>query len=77
MTKIALIGTGPCGLSFLRSLHQAEKNGDSIPEVVAFEKQADWCGLWNILGELVQINLVIQYLIVCIDIYGLTVQKSA
>ena len=39
MTKIALIGTGPCGLSFLRSLHQAEKNGDSIPEVVAFEKQ--------------------------------------
>ena len=47
MTKIALIGTGPCGLSFLRSLHQAEKNGDSIPEVVAFEKQADWGGLWN------------------------------
>ena len=47
MTKIALIGTGPCGLSFLRSLHQAEKNGDSIPEVVAFEKQGDWGGLWN------------------------------
>ena len=47
MTKIALIGTGPCGLSFLRSLHQAKKNGDSIPEVVAFEKQADWGGLWN------------------------------
>ena len=77
MTKIALIGTGPCGLSFLRSLHQAEKNGDSIPEVVGLKNKPIGVVYGIILGELVQINLVIQYLIVCIDIYGLTVQKSA
>ena len=47
MTKVALIGTGPCGLSFLRSLHQAQSKGENIPEVVAFEKQESWGGLWN------------------------------
>ena len=47
MTKVALIGTGPCGLSFLRSLYQAKKKGEDIPEVVAFDKQSDWGGLWN------------------------------
>ena len=25
MTKVAIIGTGPCGLSMLRSFEQAEK----------------------------------------------------
>ena len=47
MTKVALIGTGPCGLSFLRSLYQAKKKSENIPEVVAFDKQSDWGGLWN------------------------------
>ena len=39
MTKIALIGTGPCGLSFLRSLHQAKKNGDSSYDKVKRDHQ--------------------------------------
>ena len=47
MTKVALIGTGPCGLSFLRSLRQAQSKGENIPEVVAFEKHESWGGLWN------------------------------
>ena len=46
MTKVAIIGAGPCGLSMLRSFELAEKNGEKIPEVVCFEKQEDWGGLW-------------------------------
>ena len=47
MTKVAIIGAGPCGLSMLRSFEQAEKKGEKIPEIVCFEKQEDWGGLWN------------------------------
>ena len=34
MTKVAIIGTGPCGLSMLRAFEQAEKKGEKIPEIV-------------------------------------------
>ena len=47
MSKVAIIGAGPCGLSMLRAFELAEKNGEKIPEVVCFEKQDDWGGLWN------------------------------
>ena len=47
MTKVAIIGAGPCGLSMLRSFEQAEKKGEKIPEIVCFDKQEDWGGLWN------------------------------
>ena len=47
MTKVAIIGAGPCGLSMLRSFEQAENKGNKIPEIVCFEKQEDWGGLWN------------------------------
>ena len=47
MTKVAIIGTGPCGLSTLRAFEHAEKKGEKIPEIVCFEKQEDWGGLWN------------------------------
>jgi len=47
MTKVAIIGAGPCGLSALRSFELAKKNGEKIPEIVCFEKQEDWGGLWN------------------------------
>ena len=47
MSKVAIIGSGPCGLSQLRAFQQAKlKNGD-IPEIVCFDKQPDWGGLWN------------------------------
>ena len=47
MSKVAIIGSGPCGLSMLRAFHQAELKGDKIHEIVCFEKQSDWGGLWN------------------------------
>ena len=47
MSKVAIIGTGPCGLSMLRSFQQAEEKGNKIPEIVCFDKQDDWGGLWN------------------------------
>ena len=70
MTKVAIIGAGPCGLSMLRSFEQAEKNGEKIPEIVCFEKQDDWgdCGI--IVGELALISMETRFQTVCIDIFG-------
>ena len=34
MTKVAIIGAGPCGLSMLRSFEQAEKKGEKINAMV-------------------------------------------
>jgi len=39
MTKVAIIGAGPCGLSTLRSFEQAEKKGEKIPQIVCFDKE--------------------------------------
>ena len=48
MTKrIAVIGAGPSGLAQLRAFQSAKNNGEAIPEIVCFEKQANWGGLWN------------------------------
>ncbi|WP_158773471.1 NAD(P)-binding domain-containing protein [Cobetia sp. L2A1] len=48
MTKrIAIIGAGPSGLAQLRAFQSAADKGIDIPEIVCFEKQNDWGGLWN------------------------------
>ena len=47
MTKICIIGAGPSGLAQLRAFEQAENNGSEIPEIVCYEKQENWGGLWN------------------------------
>ena len=48
MTKrVAIIGAGPSGLAQLRAFQSAKANGEEIPEIVCFEKQDDWGGLWN------------------------------
>jgi trimethylamine monooxygenase len=48
MTKrVAIIGAGPSGLAQLRAFQSAREKGAEIPEVVCFEKQSDWGGLWN------------------------------
>ena len=47
MTRVAIIGSGPCGLSMLRAFQQLEEKGQNIPEIVCFDKQSDWGGLWN------------------------------
>lgn len=46
-TRVAIIGAGPSGLAQLRAFQSAAQKGAEIPEVVCFEKQSNWGGLWN------------------------------
>ena len=45
--RVAIIGAGPSGLAQLRAFQSAQQKGQEIPEVVCFEKQDNWGGLWN------------------------------
>ena len=45
--RVAVIGAGPSGLAQLRAFKSAADKGAEIPEVVCFEKQDNWGGLWN------------------------------
>nr|BFE98037.1 hypothetical protein GCM10020185_85730 [Pseudomonas brassicacearum subsp. brassicacearum] len=45
--RVAIIGAGPCGLAQLRAFQSARDKGTAIPELVCFEKQQDWGGMWN------------------------------
>lgn len=45
--RIGIIGAGPSGLAQLRAFEAARKQGIDIPEIVCFEKQATWGGMWN------------------------------
>jgi trimethylamine monooxygenase len=45
--RVAIIGAGPSGLAQLRAFEAAEKRGIKLPEIVCFEKQTDWGGMWN------------------------------
>lgn len=45
--RVAVIGAGPSGLAMLRAFQSAKAKGADIPEVVCFEKQGNWGGLWN------------------------------
>lgn len=48
MTKrVAIVGAGPSGLAQLRAFQSAKEKGTDIPEIVCFEKQSNWGGLWN------------------------------
>jgi trimethylamine monooxygenase len=46
-SRVAIIGAGPCGLSQLQAFEQARLKGVEIPDLVCFEKQSNWGGLWN------------------------------
>ncbi|MFD0860210.1 NAD(P)-binding domain-containing protein [Roseovarius aquimarinus] len=45
--RIAILGAGPSGLAQLRAFQSAKAKGEDIPEIVCFEKQDNWGGLWN------------------------------
>ena len=45
--KICIIGSGPSGMSSIYSFLLAEENGEKIPQIVCYEKQSNWGGLWN------------------------------
>src|SRR5262245_37129629 len=47
VARVAVIGAGPSGLGQLHSFETARRQGADIPEIVCFEKQDDWGGLWN------------------------------
>lgn len=45
--RVAVIGAGPSGLAQLRAFQSAQAKGADVPEIICFEKQDDWGGLWN------------------------------
>jgi len=45
--RIAIIGAGPSGLAQLRAFQSIKAKGEEIPEIVCYEKQSNWGGLWN------------------------------
>lgn len=45
--RVAIIGTGPAGMSTLVAFKKAQQAGEAVPELVAFEKQDQPGGLWN------------------------------
>ena len=47
MTRVAILGAGPSGLAQLRAFASAAADGTEIPDLVCYEKQEDWGGLWN------------------------------
>ena len=47
LRRVAIIGAGPCGTSLLRAFALAQRKGAQIPELVCYEKQNDWGGLWR------------------------------
>ncbi len=47
MARVAIVGAGPSGLAQLHAFEEARRNGADVPEIVCFEKQSDWGGLWN------------------------------
>lgn len=45
--RIGIIGSGPSGLAQLRAFEALKNKGIEIPEIVCFEKQSNWGGMWN------------------------------
>jgi len=45
--RVAIIGAGPSGLAQLRAFHALRGRGVETPDLVCFEKQSNWGGLWN------------------------------
>ena len=45
--RVCVIGAGPSGLAQLRAFQSAAEKGAEIPEIICYEKQSDWGGLWN------------------------------
>lgn len=45
--RVGIIGAGPSGMAQLRAFESARALGADVPDIVCFEKQADWGGQWN------------------------------
>ena len=44
--RVCIIGCGPAGMAMLYQLGKLPD--DEIPEIVCYEKQATWGGIWNV-----------------------------
>jgi len=49
--RVCVIGAGPSGMSVLYHFNKLRKQDKDIPEVVCFEKQSNWGGLWKYSKE--------------------------
>lgn len=45
--RVAIIGSGPSGMAQLLAFQSAALKSTDIPDIVCFEKQSDWGGLWQ------------------------------
>ncbi|MDN6280707.1 MAG: NAD(P)/FAD-dependent oxidoreductase [Psychroflexus sp.] len=45
--RVGIIGAGPSGLAQLRAFEALKNKGIDTPEIVCFEKQSNWGGMWN------------------------------
>jgi hypothetical protein len=45
--RVCVIGSGPSGLATLLAFQELKAAGQAIPELVCYEKQNEWGGLWN------------------------------
>ena len=45
--RVCVIGSGPSGMAFLYHIEKLRLGGCAVPEVVCYDKQSDWGGLWN------------------------------
>ena len=49
--RVCVIGAGASGMSVLYHFHQLKAQRKEIPEIVCFDKQSDWGGLWKYSWE--------------------------
>ena len=49
--SVCVIGAGPSGMSVLFHFNKLKEQGKEIPEIVCFDKQSDWGGLWKYSWE--------------------------
>ncbi|XP_068740069.1 trimethylamine monooxygenase-like isoform X2 [Montipora capricornis] len=49
--RVCVIGAGPSGMSVLYHFNQLKAQGQEVPEIVCFEKQSNWGGLWKYTDE--------------------------
>ena len=49
--RVCVIGAGPGGMSALYHFNRLKAQGKEIPEIVCYDKQSDWGGLWKYSWE--------------------------
>jgi len=45
--RVCIIGAGPSGMSTLYHFDKMQRKGHKVPEIVCYEQQSNWGGLWK------------------------------